>query len=70
MQGSSLSEAVFTEDDTDVGIEDIDEDCSGLKREEWLHISVMLVNATGQNVAKKFAAMSISWIVWKTNVSE
>ena len=52
MQGTSLSEAVFTEDDTDVGIEDIDEDCSGLRREEWLHIPVMLVNATGQNVAK------------------
>ena len=52
MQGSSLSEAVFTEDDTDVGLEHIDEDCSGLRREEWLHIPVMLVNATGQNVAK------------------
>jgi hypothetical protein len=52
MQGSSLSEAVFTEDETDVGIEDIDVDCSGLRREEWLNKPVMLVNATGQNVAK------------------
>jgi hypothetical protein len=52
MQGSSLSEAVFTEDDTDAGIEDIDVDCSGLRREEWLHTPVMLVIDTGQNVAK------------------
>jgi hypothetical protein len=52
MQGSSLSEAVFTEDDTDAGIEDIDVDCSGLRREEWLHTPVMLVNDIGQNVAK------------------
>jgi hypothetical protein len=34
MQESSLSEVVFTEDETDVGIEDIDVDCSGLRREE------------------------------------
>jgi len=52
MQGSSLSDAVFTEDDTDAGIEDIDVDCSGLGREKWLHSPVMLVNDTGQNVAK------------------
>jgi hypothetical protein len=53
MQGSSLSEAVFTEDETDAGIEEIDVDCSGLRREEWLHTPVMLVNVTGQNVAKR-----------------
>ena len=34
MQGSLLSEAVFTEDETDVGIEDIDVDWSGLRRKE------------------------------------
>ena len=52
MQGLSLSEAVFTEEENDVGDEDVDVDCSGLKREEWLNIPVMLVNASGQNVAK------------------
>ena len=52
MQGLSLSEAVFTEEENDVGIDDIDVDCNGLRREEWLNIPVMLVNETGQNVAK------------------
>ena len=47
MQGSSLSEAVFTEEETDVGSEEVDVDCSGL------NILVMLVNASGQNVAKR-----------------
>jgi hypothetical protein len=47
MQGSSLSEVVFTEDDTDAGIEDVDVDCSGLERDEWLYTPVMLVNDTG-----------------------
>ena len=52
MQGLSLSEAVFTEEEAEVGIDDSDEDCSGLRREEWLNVPVVLVNATGQNVAK------------------
>ena len=52
LQGLSLSEAVFTEEENEVGIEDTDADCSGLKREEWVNIPVMLVNANGQNVAK------------------
>ena len=34
MQGLSLSEAVFTEEENDVGDEDVVVDCSGLKREE------------------------------------
>jgi hypothetical protein len=54
MQGSSLSEAVFMEVDTNASIEDIDVDCSGLRKDEWLHIPVMLVNTTGQNVANFF----------------
>ena len=53
MQSLSLSKVVFTEEENDVGIEDIDVDCNRLKREEWLNIPVMLENATGQNVAKK-----------------
>ena len=44
---------MFTEEENDVGIEDIDVDCSGLRREEWLNNPVMLVNATGQNVGKR-----------------
>ena len=52
MQGLSLSEAVFTEEEDDVVSEDVDPDCSGLRREEWLNIPVMLVNGSGENVAK------------------
>ena len=43
---------MVTEKENDVGIEDIDVDCSRLRREEWLNILAMLVNATAQNVAK------------------
>lgn len=32
MQGSSLSEAMFTEEETKVSIENIDVECSGLKK--------------------------------------
>ena len=51
MQGSSLSEAVFSEDN-DIHVEDIDQNCSGLQREDWVNIPVMLVNEDGQNMAK------------------
>jgi hypothetical protein len=47
-----MHESSLSEDETDVGIKNIDVDCSGLRKEEWLNIHVMLVNATGQNVAK------------------
>ena len=52
MQGLSLSEAVFTEEEPEVGIEDIDVQCSGLKRDEWVNIPVLLVDEYGENVAK------------------
>ena len=52
MQSLSLFDAVFTEEENDVDNEDVDVDCSGLKREEWLNIPVILVNAFEQNVAK------------------
>ena len=52
MQGLSLSEAVFTEDEAEDSFQDIDVDCSGLTREEWVNVPVMLVNVDGQNVAK------------------
>ena len=32
--------------------EDIDENCSGLRREDWVNIPVMLVNEDGHNMAK------------------
>ena len=47
MPRSSLSEAVFTEEETKVNIEDIDVECSGPKKEEWVDILVMLVNEDG-----------------------
>lgn len=51
VQGSSLSEAVFSEDN-DIHVEDIDQNCSGLQREDWVNILVMLVNEDGHNKAK------------------
>ena len=53
MQGLSLSEPVFTKEEDDVVSEDVDPDCNGLRREERLNIPVMLVNASGENVAKR-----------------
>lgn len=52
MQGLSLSEGVFTDEETEESIQDIDVECNGLTREEWVNIPVMLVNADGENVAK------------------
>ena len=52
LQGLSLSEAVFTDEEADDTLQDIDVECSGLTREEWVNIPVMLVNADGRNVAK------------------
>lgn len=51
VQGSSLSEAVFSEEENVVH-EDIDQSCSGLHREDWVNIHVMLVNEYGDNMAK------------------
>ena len=52
MQGLSLSEAVFTDEDAVDSLQDIDVKCSGLTREDWVNKPVMLVNAGGENVAK------------------
>lgn len=50
MQGSSLSDAVLSEED-DI-LDNIDENCSGLRREDWVNITVMLVDEDGHNMAK------------------
>jgi hypothetical protein len=46
VQGSSLSDAIFSEDET-VPVEDIDPNCSGLHRDDWVNKPVMLVNERG-----------------------
>lgn len=51
VQGSSLSDAVFSEEEN-VPVDDIDPSCTGLRRDDWVNIPVMLVNEYGQNMAK------------------
>lgn len=43
---------MFTKEENDVGIEDVDIDCTGLEREEQVHIPVMRINENGQNLTK------------------
>lgn len=51
MQGSSLSEAIILEEESDVHVENIDQNCSGLQKGGLVNITMMLVNEEGQYMA-------------------